>query len=185
MRVVAKRLPVFYLLSRKIMHDDKGSTSIAMPISPPTAEAETDAGTASFRSRSVFWGIRVSFPTVIACGIMDFLFYCFMPAYFFALCAHGKYHHDGLSLSRQVSHARRSVAVPTTSNFVMRGFHSCAESPRSSDVSILNMMAATVLGDYLYIDGGELAQLVDGKLEIYPGTLKKTWRRSAEDLGLT
>lgn len=47
------------------------------------------------------------------------------------------------------------------------------------------MMAAVVLGDYLYIDGGELAQLVEGELEIYPRTLGKTRSITAANVGLT
>lgn len=79
------------------------------------------------------------------------LIYCCIVTLFIALYAHSKSHHDNFSPRSQLSHTRRTVAVPTTSNFVMRGFHS-----------------SVVLGDYLYIDGGEIAQLVDGELEIYP-----------------
>lgn len=51
----------------------------------------------------------------------------------------------------QVPHERRGVAAPTASNFVGRSYHS-----------------SIVIGNYVYIDGGEIAQLVNNTQEVYP-----------------
>lgn len=63
-------------------------------------------------------------------------------------------------------HGQTNVAAPTNENFVRRGFQSCKIRAMAS-IRHANS-SAIVLGDYLYITGGELAQTVDGELSIYP-----------------
>lgn len=45
----------------------------------------------------------------------------------------------------------------------------------AASTKLAKYIAAIVLGDYLYIAGGELAQTVDGALSIYPRTSGSTY----------
>lgn len=61
-------------------------------------------------------------------------------------------------------------SVPQASDFIRRGYHSClCPMPGFSALSS-NTCLAIVIGDYLYIDGGDIWQTVNGNL--FPASSK-------------
>jgi hypothetical protein len=61
-------------------------------------------------------------------------------------------------------------SAPSTPNFVRRGYHACEFPVTRIPSSYLTSYIAIALGNYLYIDGGDLWQVVDGNFFYGPST---------------
>jgi hypothetical protein len=58
----------------------------------------------------------------------------------------------------------KAVNSPSSENFLRRAYHAskCYLILSIAAIEFIRSVLGVVLGDYLYIDGGELSQLVDG-----------------------
>jgi len=69
-----------------------------------------------------------------------------------------------LALGPTLSPRDKAVNTPSSANFLRRAYHAskCYLILSIAAIEFIRSVLGVVLGDYLYIDGGELSQLVDG-----------------------